>query len=477
MRKISRRRVLTVTLTAVVSLAVLAGYTAGDIADLVPGYLTARPAQASTETLSTPQTALTSSRIIGESDLTARVDQAEVTDAITALTSDQSVGTELSVIVSDATGEDYSSLNPGAAREPASTLKTLTALAAVETLDMADTLDTSVLLASHTDTSATLVLTGEGDMMLTAGGSDPDHVNGRAGLQTLTNETVTALREKGISEVTLTYDDSLFGAQRTPATMDSDMSETGYFTPVASMAIDQGRVTPAEPTSDPDAEPTSYPARSTTPASDTAAMFSKQLAAAGIAVNGDPKATTSSAQDSETLGTVTSAPLWQLLRFTLQLSDNTYAELFGRLVALTTGAENSPLGATQAITKVLTEHGIDTTGLQLRDSSGLADGSFLTARTLIDVQQKYLTTASADLLESLAVSGLSGTAEKRTFSDEANGLVRLKTGTLPTTTSMTGTLVTASGAVLTFAVIVNNPQNMWSAQRAVDTFVSSLAAL
>jgi D-alanyl-D-alanine carboxypeptidase/D-alanyl-D-alanine-endopeptidase (penicillin-binding protein 4) len=161
----------------------------------------------------------------------------------------------------------------------------------------------------------------------------------------------------------------------------------------------------------------------------------------------------------------------------LQQSDNTLAELFGRLVALKTGEENSPSGAVSAVMKTLENNGIDTTGLSLSDCSGLSDHSKLTAKALIQTQEKYFTTANAAALEGLGVSGFSGTALERSFGDSNRGLIRLKTGSLETTTSMTGNVVRKNGGMLFFAVIVNKPSNMWSARTAVDSFVGSLANL
>ena len=42
---------------------------------------------------------------------------------------------------------------------------------------------------------------------------------------------------------------------------------------------------------------------------------------------------------------------------------------------------------------------------------------------------------------------------------------------------MTGNVLRTHGGTLTFAVLVNNPENMWEAMQAVDTFVGALAQL
>ena len=64
---------------------------------------------------------------------------------------------------------------------------------------MASTLDTQVFLTQSDDGTNTLTLKGNGDMLLSAGDSDANHTNGRAGLNTLAKATVAALAQRGIT--------------------------------------------------------------------------------------------------------------------------------------------------------------------------------------------------------------------------------------------------------------------------------------
>ncbi|MCI1935445.1 MAG: D-alanyl-D-alanine carboxypeptidase/D-alanyl-D-alanine-endopeptidase [Bifidobacteriaceae bacterium] len=477
-----KRRVLVVVLSAVVSLALLGGYVVADAYDIVPGYLTFREQSNDGATIPSATTALAPAEIVGDIDDSQTVDATKAKKALSAFLSAEDVGKDLSVIVADSTGKEIVSEKGTTTREPASTLKTLTALATVEKLDMDSTLDTEVYLTAADGAKATIALKGNGDMLLGEGASDAQHVNGHAGLKTLAESAAKALKQQGITTVTLQYDDSLFGTQRMPADMDEKMVSNGNFTPVSSLAIDEGKEWgSSKKPSDPDAIPTSYPSRTTKPAEETADSFAHQLEKAGITVDGDASSTTVSdsilTSDTARIATVSSAPLWKILRFTLQQSDNTLAELFGRLVALATNSENSPKGATSAILSIVKADGIDVSGIHMSDCSGLSDNSTLTATTLIEVQERYYSSAPAEALEGLPVSGFSGTALGRTFDDSVFGLARLKTGSLDTVTSMTGSVARKNGGLLFFAVIVNNPDNMWSAHVAVDDFVSALADL
>ena len=105
-----------------------------------------------------------------------------------------------------------------------------------------------MFLTQSDDGTNTLTLKGNGDMLLSAGDSDANHTNGRAGLNTLAKATVAALAQRGITSVNLEYDDTLFGDSRIPAGLSEGgavLSDyTVYFTPVSSMAIDGAANTP-----------------------------------------------------------------------------------------------------------------------------------------------------------------------------------------------------------------------------------------
>ena len=347
---------------------------------------------------------------------------------------------------------------------------------------MASTLDTQVFLTQSDDGTNTLTLKGNGDMLLSAGDSDANHTNGRAGLNTLAKATVAALAQRGITSVNLEYDDTLFGDSRIPAGLSEGgavLSDyTVYFTPVSSMAIDGGRQhtanTPAP--ADPD-DSAGYPELSQHTASDVATKFAELLQSNGVAVTGDVTANTAPSGETP-LASVSSATLSEIMAYTLRHSDNTLAEEFGRLTALAKSATNSPEGGTEAVKSTLNDLGLDTSGLTMADCSGLSPGSRLTVRTLAAVQQRNLTTKSgAAGAEGLSIAGLVGTAQDRYTDDAVAGLLRVKTGSLGTVTSMAGNVSRTNGGALSFAVVVNNPEDYAAARSAIDSFITKLAGL
>lgn len=468
----SAARVRRVVITAVAVVALAGGYCAADLNDVVPGVLTLQDVKVKTYT--DPQTAKGGEDVVASADDNVTIDAAKAQDVLNTLISAAGVGSDVSAIIEDAQGNIAAEHESSTPREPASTMKTLTALAASTTLDMASTLDTQVFLTQGDDSNV-LTLKGNGDMLLSAGENDSAHVNGRAGLTTLAKGAASALKKLGISSVTLVKDDSLFGTDRTPSRIQENNGDYLYYTPVSSMAIDGGRQR-AEKLANPD-ESEDYPTLSQNTAADTANTFASLLKENGIEVTGDIVDGTAPI-DSKPIASVSSATLQEILAFTLRNSDNTLAEEFGRLVALKRGADNTPTGATQAVRDALNDAGIDTTGLTMSDCSGLSPGSSVSVRTLAAVQVRNLSEGSgASAAEGLSVTGLTGTAKNRYTSDDAIGLLRVKTGSLGEVTSMSGNVSRANGGTLAFAVIVNNPTDYSAAREAITRFASSLVDL
>ena len=444
-----RRRAITVAVSVVATVALCVGYAVADMCDVAPGVLTLRHVEHST--VAAAGRSIEAADVIADIDASKTIDPAAaraLTDAFRA--SAAGFGGEFSIAIADASGNVVAENNIDVPRTPASTMKTLTAYAAAVELDMGKTLDTQTYLEQSQDGTARLVLKGNGDMLLGAGASDANHINGRAGLGTLAGRTAQALRQRGITSVTLAYDDTLFGNDRWPqgiAELDTDHL---YYAPTASMAVDGGRNWNGTGPANPDVF-SAYPALSMQPARDAALVFQQR---------------------------VRSASLNEIMAFTMRHSDNSLAEEFGRLLALQVGADNSPAGAVQAVKSVLERKGITTTGLDMRNCSGLTEDSKLTARTLLEVQLRNLAAGSgAAAAEGMSVMGFVGTAESRLNDADEAGLIRVKTGSLGDVTSMTGNVSRLNGGALTFAVIVNNPTDFAAAKAAIDTFVAGLPKL
>ena len=457
--------------SVVVTLAVCVGYTIADVYDVAPGLLTAQSAP--TRTYSAIPTPLAAGAVAGKADRDVPIDEKKAEKLITALGESEGTG-NFSVAIAAADGTIAAERNLDTEREPASTTKTLTAFAAVHTLEMSGTLDTEVYL-THADTSPTIVLQGHGDMLLGEGQNDPSHINGRAGLATLAQNAAQSLRQRGIDQVALAVDDSLFGDDNTSTALEQNNDGDAMYTPLSSMAVDGGRMRYGL-TADPDAF-TDYPTLSRTTASDAAQTFRSLLTQQGITVT--DSSDTSGTEASARIAKVSSAPLNEVMAFMLRHSDNTLAELFARLTALKLGLGNSMDADIQAVVQVLRANDIPTDGLHLTSCSGLAAGTRLRIPTLLAVQRSLvgLDDGGAAEIEGLSVPGLTGTARNRAANDDIKGLARVKTGSLGGVRALAGNVSREHGGVLLFAVIVNDSSDELAANNAIDDFMAGLAKL
>ena len=457
--------------SVVVTLAVCVGYTIADVYDVAPGLLTAQSAP--TRTYSAIPTPLAAGAVAGKADRDVPIDEKKAEKLITALGESEGTG-NFSVAIAAADGTIAAERNLDTEREPASTTKTLTAFTAVHTLEMSGTLDTEVYL-THADTSPTIVLQGHGDMLLGEGQNDPSHINGRAGLATLAQHTAQSLRQRGIDQVALAVDDSLFGDDNTSTALEQNNDGNAMYTPLSSMAVDGGRMRYGL-TADPDAF-ADYPTLSRTTASDAAQTFRSLLTRQGITVT--DSSDTSGTEASARIAKVSSAPLNEVMAFMLRHSDNTLAELFARLTALKLGLGNSMDADIQAVVQVLRANDIPTDGLHLTSCSGLAAGTRLRIPTLLAVQRSLvgLDDGGAAEIEGLSMPGLTGTARNRAANDDIKGLARVKTGSLGGVRALVGNVSREHGGVLLFAVIVNDSSDELAANNAIDDFMAGLAKL
>jgi D-alanyl-D-alanine carboxypeptidase/D-alanyl-D-alanine-endopeptidase (penicillin-binding protein 4) len=182
---------------------------------------------------------------------------------------------------------------------------------------------------------------------------------------------------------------------------------------------------------------------------------------------------------ARTLATVHSAPIARLVEQALSTSDNMLAEVLARQVALARDLPASFEGAGQAVMDALADAGIDVSGVALSDGSGLSLEDRVPAGVLTAVvsgaADGSLKGASA-LLSGLPVAGYDGTLFDRGDAGAAPGTVRAKTGTLLGVHALAGTVVTADGRLLAFAVVADGSSGGdVAAESALDGVAAALA--
>lgn len=507
----SRNRAVVCLIAAASVVSLMCGYILFDSKDLLQNrdFIQSRMAiknNKSLQELSSPKPKKIAhyASLIKQLDKNKPVDKDAAEKVLQTFLENPALGPNAAAVIADANGKIIAAKNEDLALQPASTMKTLTALAASHILDMVSTLDTLVYAScDDSGSAARLVLRGGGDMLLGAGQSDPNHVNGRAGLETLANKTAAALKKRGVKIVQFAVDDSLFGAKRYPELISENDEEGRFYAPTSSVAVDEGRnrdfaawVSYGNDADDTD----DYPLLDRHPAVSTGLIFANLLQKAGIDVrawNGDSAKITKAAKisgadsmhvsykkslisaDFSQIARVCSAPLSEIMAYMLRHSDNSLAEEFGRLTALAMRKPNSPKGATLAVQDVLRDLGIDINGLHMSDCSGLSPKSAVRAVTLIQVQAQNLKAGlGAAAAEGLALPGVWCTsARKRLVDKSAAGLMRVKTGFLGDVSSMVGNVSRKSGGALTFAVVVNPPGDVNYAYVGVNKMMAELTNL
>lgn len=348
---------------------------------------------------------------------------------------------------------------------PASSLKVLTAAAALQAMGPDRRFSTRVVRGG----AGEIVLVGGGDPALASRAPKGDRTRypAPASLQDLAERTARALAGTGGGRLQLRYDDSLFrGTGRNPDW------ETSYtvknVAPVTALMADQGRRTPENP------------AKTDDPAAQAAHYFAKRLGEHGIRV-GKPTEGRAPA-GAQTLAKVDSPPLAVLVERMLSESDNDYAEAVARQTALAKGMEASFAGGGQAVRRSLSELGMDTGALRLLDGSGLARGNQVTAEALARALALAAGPASPRLrpvTTGLPVAGFTGTLDDR-FRHQARpaiGYVRAKTGTLTGVNSLTGLVRDQAGRLLVFAFVANEvaPANRETAAAGLDRLAAAVA--
>ena len=209
----------------------------------------------------------------------------------------------------------------------------------------------------------------------------------------------------------------------------------------------------------------------------------------GTAGPGDAASTTAppDAGGSEVLASVESAPVRDVLALALATSDNAMVEQLARQAAVAVGRSADQASVTDWITETVeSDYGIDMTGLKLADASGLSGGTLLTvdavAQVLVDgADGSHPALQSVLAAGGLPIAGYTGTLHDRfhlPVHAAAVGNARAKTGSLPNVTSLAGTVVTADGRLLVYAMTaddIGEDGAVLEARSSLDEVVAQLA--
>jgi D-alanyl-D-alanine carboxypeptidase/D-alanyl-D-alanine-endopeptidase (penicillin-binding protein 4) len=327
---------------------------------------------------------------------------------------------------------------------PASTMKVVTTMAAVDILGADHRFTTKAVDAGV----GKVILVGGGDPVLTDKTSTSYYKT--ASLQRLAKDSAAALKAKGQTQIALGYDASLFtGPTFSPYWKKKWKSSEAR---VAALEINSGKV--------------GWRAQ-TNPPLTAAKAFAARLKKAGITVT--KIAAAKASPEASELASVTSARLSTIIKRTLLISDNVGAETLSRHASLANGGKGDFAGAAANVQAWMNAKGLWAPGLKILDGSGLAPGSKLSTETLAKAMRTAMAKSALvelplaeqtfqPIIGGLPVAWKSGTLSRR-FNDASEKAgrnnVHAKTGTLRGVAGLVGYLTTNEGALLVFAELAN----------------------
>jgi D-alanyl-D-alanine carboxypeptidase/D-alanyl-D-alanine-endopeptidase (penicillin-binding protein 4) len=349
---------------------------------------------------------------------------------------------------------------------PASTMKLLTAMAALETLGPDHRFATTVLARGRR-----LTLVGGGDPLLARTPTPEGFADypARADLATLAHATAQRLRQSGRGPVQLRYDASLFTGPAVNPAWEPDYVPDDVVSPISALWVDEGR------------DVAGFADRSTDPAAAAASAFAAALRRQGLVVRG-PVTSAAAGPAAVEVARVESAPVAQVVQHVLEVSDNEGAEVLARHVALAQARPASFAGGSRAVSDVLGSLGVDLRGAVIYDGSGLSRGNRLPVTGLLDVLAVGASARHPELRATVAglpVAGFTGSLAYRfsTGSPAGPGAVRAKTGTLTGVHGLAGVVTSRDGVAMSFVAIadrVRGPQTLFTRDR-LDQIASALA--
>jgi D-alanyl-D-alanine carboxypeptidase/D-alanyl-D-alanine-endopeptidase (penicillin-binding protein 4) len=387
---------------------------------------------------------------------------AKVRAALAPYLRDPDLGPRVVVAVAGPGGDRLFERGRGTAI-PASTMKLLTTVAALEALGPGTRFATRVVRGA---TRRDVVLVGGGDPYLTRGPASKDAYPRPADLTTLAGRTAAALKADGRRSVRLRFDDGLFTGPTASPTWPASYGDVAA--PITALWVDQG------------ARPGGY-GFDADPSAAAAAVFAEELRAAGIKVTGTPRRT--NAGGGADLAEVESPPVWQVVEKVLATSDNEGAEVLAHHIGRSEGFAASFAGGNRGMTKVLTRLDVPLEGARLHDGSGLSREDLLPPDALLAVLSLAAEPDRPELraaVTGLPIAGFTGSLAFRFDKGEraGRGRVRAKTGTLSGVHGLAGVTTDLDGNVLTFVLLTDRVrlEDTLDARATLDEMAAALGA-
>ncbi len=380
--------------------------------------------------------------------------------SVAGLLNDSRFGTMQAQVLNAETGELLFERDPSTASQTASSMKVLTAAAALNVLGPDFRASTRVVAGAE---PGTLVLVGGGDLTLTRlpTGQEPVYT-GAAHLDDLATKAKAAYEaaNPGIPITKIVLDSTYFSGKTWGDTWPPTERGTGWLSHITALQVDADRANPQVFLSPRGEDPIGRAG------SAFASYFGNVPTEQGTAPAGAAE-----------LASVSSQPLSVLIPQSLIPSDNSLAEMIGRHVAIALGLGNSIDAIAAAIPQGLQAYGLDTSALRTADASGMSRNNAVPPQYFTQLFLKIHAGEGhlAIIRDGLPVAGESGTLNysNRFFGANAvaRGHVRAKSGSISSAYTLTGMIDAVDGSTLVFAIYATG--NVGSGARtAIDTLAT-----
>ncbi len=226
------------------------------------------------------------------------------------------------------------------------------------------------------------------------------------------------------------------------------------------------------------AESAAFPKSITQPARYAGSVLRHMLLQNGITVTGKVRRG-SAPKGAVLLTTQESRPLAELVRSMNKFSNNFMAEqILKHLGAIRVGRPGSTAKGVAVLADHLKAAGIDPAALALENGSGYSDQTRISAQQLVAILVRAYRDFSLrpELIASLPILGVDGTARRYKAAPAVRGRGRGKTGTLNGVTSLAGYVPMADGRIAAYAILANGLKvGPWKARQAEMEVVRAIA--
>ena len=175
----------------------------------------------------------------------------------------------------------------------------------------------------------------------------------------------------------------------------------------------------------------------------------------------------------DTILTVLSKPLREILPALLKPSQNQIAEALLRTIGLERGAMGTADSGRKVVERQLATWGVPPSTYVIRDGSGLSRYDYLAPEAIVHVLDAMRHSPNFQLFyDALPIAGVDGTIKTRMRGTPAENNVHAKTGSVANARSLSGYVKTASGRTLIFSILSNN----WTVPAGDVTHVQDVIA-